>query len=233
MCYSRRIILIPSLSGQGAILNSAKSNYMIFTWTYGSLCMWLNLDSNILEKVSATKLLGVWISENLDWELNMSELCIKAYFQISLLCKLKYVGMSTQDLLKTYIWFIRVLLEYVCVVWHSTLKVNQTWTLERVQKTCLRVILGREYRGYESALEVSNLETLEIHWEKLCLSFGEKCLLSSNHRSLFPRNIPLHNHNLRKQNLYLISRDYWIIIDEHIYAFTKWCIIWLQLWLLN
>ena len=71
--------------------------------------------------------------------------------------------MSTQDLLKTYIWFIRVLLEYVCVVWHSTLKVNQTWTLEQVQKTCLRVILGREYRGYESALDVSNLETPEIH----------------------------------------------------------------------
>ena len=72
--------------------------------------------------------------------------------------------------------------------------VNQTCALERVQKTCPRVILGREYRGYESALEVSNLETLEVRREKLCLSFGKKYLLSSNNRSLFPRNIPLHNH---------------------------------------
>ena len=52
--------------------------------------------------------------------------------------------------------------KYACVVWHSTLTVNQTCALERVQKTCLRVILGREYRGYDSALEVSNLETLEV-----------------------------------------------------------------------
>ena len=90
-------------------LNSAKSNYIIFTQKYGSLFTRLNLDSNILEKVSATKLLGVWISEDLDWELNSSEQCKKAYSQISLLCKLKYVGISTQDLLKTFISFIRCL----------------------------------------------------------------------------------------------------------------------------
>ena len=159
--------------------NSAKSNYMIFNMRYGSLCTRLNLESNIFEKVSATKRLGVWISEDLDWELNTLELCKKAYSRISLLSKLKYVGLSTQDLLKTYISFIRVLLEYACVVWHSTLTVNQICALERVQKPCLRVILGREYRGYESALEVSNLETLEVRREKLL--FGKKCLLSSNH----------------------------------------------------
>ena len=70
--------------------------------------------------------------------------------------------MSTQDPLKTYISFIRCLLEYACVVWHSTLTVNQTCALERVQKTCLRVILDREYIGYESALE-----TLEVRREKM------------------------------------------------------------------
>ena len=149
-------------------------------WTY---------DSNILEKVSATKLLGVWISEDLDWVLNTSELCKKAYSRISLLCKLKYVGMSTQDLLKTFISFIRCLLEYACVVWHSKLTVNQTCALERVQKTCL----GREYRG-------------EVRREKLSLSFGKKCLLSVNHRSLFPRNISLHNYNLRGQNLFTVAQ---------------------------
>ena len=41
------------------MLNSAKSNYMMFTRRYGLLCTRLNLESNILEKVSATYLLGV------------------------------------------------------------------------------------------------------------------------------------------------------------------------------
>ena len=84
----------------------------------------------------------------------------------------------------------------------SKLTVSQTCALERVQKICLRVILGREYIGYESALEVSKLETIEVRREKRCLSFGGKCLLNSNNRSLFPRNISLHNHNLREQNLF-------------------------------
>ena len=110
-----------------------------------------------MEKVLAPKLLGLWISEDLDWELNTSEMFINAHSRISLLCKLKYVGMSTEDLLKTYISFKRCLLEYACVVWHSTLTVNQTCALERVQK-----ILSREYIGYEAALKVSNLETLEM-----------------------------------------------------------------------
>ena len=82
--------------------------------------------------------------------------------------------MSSEDLLKTYISFIRCLLEYAF---------NQTYALERVQKTCLKVILGREYEGYESALEVSNLESLEVRREKLCLSFLGKCRLSSNRAS--------------------------------------------------
>ena len=83
---------------------------MIFTRRYGLFCTKLNLDGKILEKVSATKLLGVWITEDLDLELNTSELCKKAYSKISLLFKLKYVGMSTEDLLKTYI-------SIICLYW--------------------------------------------------------------------------------------------------------------------
>ena len=97
------------------MLDSDKSNYMIFTRRYGSLCTRLNLDSNILEKVSATKFLGVWISEDLDWELNTSELCKKAYSRIYLVRKSKYVLVSTQGLLKTFISFILSLLDGVCL----------------------------------------------------------------------------------------------------------------------
>ena len=67
------------------MLNSAK--YMIYTRRYGSLSTRLNLESNILEKVSATKRLGVWISEDLEMELNTSELWKKVYSRIYLQCK--------------------------------------------------------------------------------------------------------------------------------------------------
>ena len=128
-------------------------------------------------------------------------MCKKEYSRISLLCKLKYVGMSTQDLLKTFLSF---LLEYACVVWHSKLTVNQTCALERMQKTCLRVILGREYWEYMSLhLKCITLKHLKFV-EKTLSIVWEKCLSSSNHRSLFPRNISLHNYNLREQNLFTV-----------------------------
>ena len=50
-----------------------------------------------------------------------------------------------QDRLYVYILLIRSLTEYCVAVWHSSLTVELTAMLERVQKTCLKVILGEEY----------------------------------------------------------------------------------------
>jgi hypothetical protein len=60
---------------------------------------------------------------------------------LSMLTKLKYVGVSTEDLLEIYLLFIRSITEYCAVAFHSTLTVEQAMDIERVQKTCLRIIL--------------------------------------------------------------------------------------------
>ena len=70
-------------------------------------------------------LLGVWITDILDWELNTKELCKKAYVRISLLTRLKYAGPEIPELVRIYTTFIRCLLEYCCVVWHSSLTLAQ------------------------------------------------------------------------------------------------------------
>jgi hypothetical protein len=88
--------------------------------------------------------------------------------RISILSKLKYVGMKTEDLLTIYKTFIRCLVEYCCVVWHSSLTVDQCNTIERIQRVCLKIILGPNYGGYETALEMCELESLELRRKKLC-----------------------------------------------------------------
>ena len=93
-----------------------------------------------------------------------------------MLTKLKYVGVPRKDLLEVYILFIRSLVEYCSVVWHSRLTVEQRTNLERVQKTCLRVILGDDYVSYDSALKMSNLDTLFDRREERCLSFAKRCI---------------------------------------------------------
>ena len=51
-------------------LNTAKSNYMIFTRSKEKFTTRLVLDGDNLERISVTKLLGVWITEDLSWSRN-------------------------------------------------------------------------------------------------------------------------------------------------------------------
>ena len=84
--------------------------------------------------------------------------------------------------------YIRSILEYCSVVWHSTLTAEQSNNIENVQKLCMKIILGPDYKGYVNSLEKCGLETLESSREAKCLKFGLKCLLHPIHSKLFPVN---------------------------------------------
>ena len=117
-----------------------------------------------------------------------------------MLTKLKYVGVNTEDLLNIYILYIRSLLEYCSVVWHSTLTVEQGQKLESVQKVCLKVILGEKYTGYKDALEYCGLASLSDRREEKCLNFGLKSLLHPIHSEMFPVNQQTLNKQDRSRN---------------------------------
>ncbi len=59
------------------MLNCEKSNYMLFTRSKSNFSTRLKLNSSNLQRVESMKLLGVWITENLDWETNTREICKK------------------------------------------------------------------------------------------------------------------------------------------------------------
>ena len=150
-------------------LNEAKSNYMIFSRSHVNFSTRLFLNGSKLEQISVTKLLGVWISEDLSWSKNTKQICIKAYSRLSMLTKLKYVGVNTNDLINIYILFIRSCTEYCSVAFHSRLTTEQVADIERIQKTCLKVILGDRR-------------------EKRCLDFSLKCIEHPRNSRLFPLN---------------------------------------------
>ena len=70
-----------------------------------------------------------------------------------MITKLKYVGVAIQDLLEIYILFIRSITEYCSVAFHSSLTKDESAKIEKIQKTCLKVILGDMFIDYPSALE--------------------------------------------------------------------------------
>ena len=79
---------------------------------------------------------------------------------MSMITKLKYVGVRIEDLLDIYVKYIRSLTEYCSVAFHSSLTVEQSNKIERIQKTSLKVILGEMYVDYPSALEMTALDLL-------------------------------------------------------------------------
>ena len=121
-----------------------------------------------------------------------------------MLTKLRYAGFGTEDLLDIYKLFIHSCAEYCAVAFHSSLTIELSDKLERIQKTCLRVILGEMYISYSAALEMCGLETLFTRREKRCLNFSLKCLKNERTSRIFPLR-PLNEQNVRKAEKFTVN----------------------------
>ena len=60
-------------------LNEDKCNYMVFSRSETKISTRLSINNIRLERISATKLLGVWLTDDLPLSRNCKEICIKAY----------------------------------------------------------------------------------------------------------------------------------------------------------
>ena len=77
---------------------------------------------------------------------------------------------------------IRILVELAVPAWHSGLTQKQSMDIERVQKVAYIILsncnTGKSPFNYRSALDVLNLEPLEVRRENLCVTFAKKTLKS-------------------------------------------------------
>ena len=169
-------------------LNSDKCNYMVFSRSQQKFATRLNIENTKLDRVKESKILGLYLTDDLSWTRNCKEICVKAYSRVQMLTKLKYVGVKTEDLLDIYILYIRSVTEYCSVAFHSSLTIEQSKKLERIKKTCLKIVLGDMYLDYDSALEMCGLETLFDRRGKRCLDFALKCTKHPRNMRLFPLN---------------------------------------------
>ena len=185
-------------------LNEAKSNFMVFSRSKEKFATRLTVNGVNLDRIPVTKLLGVWISEDMSWSRNCQEICKSAYSRLSLITKLKYVGVSMEDLLDIYILFIRSVAEYCSVVFHSSLTQQDSNKLEKIQKTCLKIIMGELYEDYPTALEFCGLITLSERREKRCFDFSLKCTKHVRNNRIFPRN-PGYNQRVRNSEPFTVN----------------------------
>ena len=175
-------------------LNREKSKYMIFNFTKNfQFSTRVKLDNSLLEEVSDCRLLGVILENDLSFEKNTQSFVKKGYTRMIILSKLYAFNLPVEEMVNMYILFIRSVLEQSCIVWHSSITVDDSNAIERVQKTALRIILAEDYSDYHSALQLTELSTLIERRSQLCLKFAKRHVRKGKDDGLFPRNVKIVN----------------------------------------
>ena len=175
--------------GKKMKLNEQKTKVMIFNYTNNyQFSTRLYLQSELLEIVQSTKLLGTIVTQDLTWWENTNYLTRKGYQRLQLLKKLYDFNVPTSDLVLIYTLYVRSILEFNSCVWHFNLTKAQEEDLERVQKVACKIILKDQYQSYENALTHLKLENLIIRRRRLCKKFAFNSLKHDKAKDMFPRD---------------------------------------------
>ena len=92
------------------------------------------------------------------------------------------------------------------MLWHSSLTQKKKNDLERVQKSALKLILKERYKNYEDALNVIEMDSLEMRRAKLCLKFAKSCLRNKIVTDMFPMNKKDHAMDKRQNEKFDIRK---------------------------
>jgi hypothetical protein len=187
------------------LINSKKTKEMLFGPLAKTAPALLASGSGSVEQVTTFKLLGVHISNTLQWECHVEAVCSKAASRLYFLKQLKRAGLQSHDLLYFYITCIRPILEYACIIWHHGLTAAQSDRLESLQKRALRIIYSfTPDSSYHALMEEANLVSLhDRRIEQGRTFFHHMCNPHSCLHYLLPpkRNAQLLN-KLRNANKY-------------------------------
>ena len=188
-------------------LNSNKTKNIIFNYSKNyQFSTDLKLKDDIIETVRETKLLGTFITSDLSWDTNTKYIVRESNKRMSFLHKAAKFTSNPSDLKKIYILQVRSKLEQSSVLWHFGLTEKNKNDLERVQKSALRIILGKRYTTYSDALKILDLESLEDRRKSLCFKFAKKCLEVKKLKKMFPKNLTMHDMSKRHFEYYKVNR---------------------------
>ena len=124
---------------RGMVLNPKKCKEMIITFLkYKHSENDIFIGDDLVERVNSFKLLGVWLTNNLSWELHVDKLLKKTNSRIYALRRLKKAGLNPSDIVHIYCSLIRSQIEYASPVW-SGLPNTLSVLIEVVQKRALKI----------------------------------------------------------------------------------------------
>ena len=152
----------------GMCLNTRKTKEMLIH--FGKRCdkdaiSSIHVDGSTLERVETFKLLGVYLSSDMNWSVHIDYIVSKAAKRFFVISQLVRSGVDKTDIVLVYCAIIRSVLEYACQVWHCGLTKTQACEVENVQSRCLRIIYPA--LSYADALSVTGLDRLDDRRERM------------------------------------------------------------------
>ena len=186
-------------------INYKKTKVMLFNPCTGTdFQPELKVNEQDLEVVQEVRLLGLIIRSDMKWCSNTTNMVQRASKRLWILRRLKNLGAKSVDLIDVYIKQVRCILELAVPAWQGGLTQEEKQDIERVQKSACYIILGKQYIGYQNALKLLKLESLESRRVKLSLKFA---LRAEKHQKFIKWFKPTHKtYNTRNDSKYLNVR---------------------------
>jgi len=140
--------------------NADKSKNIIFSNKHNcNLSLPLVLNDNYIEKVYNHKHLGVILTSDLDWTLQVHQVCLTANRKLAVLRKVQYLQRSTLDML--YKTTVRSVIDYGLVIYYNNLNQGQLRKFNSLQYNAGKLVSGALQYTSQSKIEA------ELGWESI------------------------------------------------------------------
>ena len=124
---------------------------------------------------------------------------------MQLLRKVWSFGSSIEEMVHLWRTYCLSILEQSCVVWGNLITEENKMDLERTQKSFLKLVLQEDYKNYENALNLSQLETLEARRTRLTLKFAKTSLADGHFHDLIKKKTIVKGPHTRKREPYKVT----------------------------
>ena len=107
----------------------------------------LKVNNTNIDIVDSMKILGTTLNNQLDWNQNCRDIVSKVNKRMVFLRKIRSFGASKSEMVHLWVQYCRSVLEQSAVLWQAGLTEENRNTLERTQKSFVKLILGRQYKS--------------------------------------------------------------------------------------
>jgi hypothetical protein len=188
-------------------INENKTKAMLINFTnQHQFTSRIQLKGKSIDMVESIKILGVQVTNTLDWSENTAILVKKVNQRMQLLRAVWGFGCTAEEMVHLWKLYCRSVLEQSCVVWGSSLSKENEEDLERVQKSFAKLVLREKYTNYESALRRLDLEDLVSRRKTLMLKFAKTGIENGQLKEFFKLRKTKHPMDLRQPDKYRTTK---------------------------